>query len=63
MSPIVAAAKAEFVADNGRSTIREVAARVLREAAARGDASPEAAVLLVDALTAQLVAFSRRRSP
>ena len=63
MSPIVSAAKAEFVADNGRSTIREVAARVLREAAARGDASPEAAVLLVDALAAQLLAFSRRRSP
>lgn len=60
MSPIVSAAKAELVADNGQSTVREVAARVLRDAAARGDASPEAAVVLVDALTAQLLAFQRR---
>lgn len=61
MSPLIEAAKAAWLADDGQATHRDIAERVLRQAVARGELSPTHG--LTSTLESALVAFSSRRAP
>ena len=58
---LIEAAKAAWLADDGQSTERDIASRILRQAVERGESSPSHG--LTSALESALVAFSSRIAP